>query len=87
MADALSAISGEVPRETVETTQVSVRIPDTQVDELDELAIRMSPMGVELARADIIRAAISLGIEKLKERYPKPGASPATVSTPTKKKR
>jgi hypothetical protein len=87
MMTQLSAISAPVPRETTETTQVSVRIPDEWVDALDELAIRMSPLGVELARADVLRAAISLGIERLKERYPAPGAVPAPAAPTTTKKR
>jgi hypothetical protein len=56
----------EMPREPADTIQVSVRIEKSWVTELDALATAMSRPGIELARADVLRAAIARGIAELK---------------------
>lgn len=56
----------EMPREPADTVQVSVRIEKTWVAQLDELADAMSRPGIELARADVLRAAIARGIAELR---------------------
>jgi hypothetical protein len=56
----------EMPREPADTIQVSVRIEKAWVEQLDELARIMSRPGIELARADVLRAAIARGIEELR---------------------
>jgi hypothetical protein len=56
----------DMPREPADTIQVSVRIEKAWVNELDALATAMSRPGIELARADVLRAAIARGIEELK---------------------
>ena len=53
-------------REPADTIQVSVRIEKAWVTQLDELATRMSRPGIDLARADVLRAAIARGIEELR---------------------
>jgi hypothetical protein len=57
----------EMPRETVETIQISVRVPMSVVDELDALARELSPPGIDLSRADVLRAAIAVGVKRLRE--------------------
>jgi hypothetical protein len=63
----------EMPKEPVDSIQVSVRIPTAWVEELDALATTMSRPGIELARADLLRATIARGIKELRaELKPKP---------------
>lgn len=56
----------DMPRQAAATIQVSVRIDNAWVKELDELALAMSRPGIELARADVLRAAIARGIAELR---------------------
>lgn len=76
-----------MPREPADTSQVSVRIPNAWIADLDALAVDMSRPGIELARADVMRAAIARGIAELRaELAAKPVAVPSPVKKPSKGK-
>ncbi len=61
-----AAIALVMPREPADTTQVSVRIPNAWLADLDLVAEQLSRPGIELVRADILRAAIARGLQELK---------------------
>lgn len=64
------------PRDPDETQQqISVRLPVTWLESLDRLAAAMSRPGIDLTRANALRAAIARGIEEL-ERELGSGADP-----------
>lgn len=45
-----------------ETVQLSVRVPANWLARLDAIAAEMSRPGIELSRADALRAAVAEGI-------------------------
>lgn len=48
-------------------TQTAIRLPDSLLEELDELADTLSRPGMRLTRTDALRLAIYSGVEQLKK--------------------
>lgn len=67
MAPSLSRVRSEaMPRKPADTEQITVRVERSWLAELDEIATALSRPGIELARADAIRAALARGIQVLR---------------------
>jgi predicted DNA-binding protein len=47
------------------TTQTAVRLPNSLLERIDKIAERMSPLGVHVTRAEILRRAAFLGVKQL----------------------
>lgn len=53
------------PRSSNDTT-LNLKLPGQWLEEAEELATRLSEPGLELARADVLRKALRLGLDGLK---------------------
>ncbi len=73
------------PREPSDDTQqqISVRLPVAWLEALDRLAAAMSRPGIDLTRANALRAAVARGIEELSKEL---GVTSATSATADPKK-
>ena len=49
------------------TTQTAVRLEDELLDRIDKLAVRMSPQGIHVTRAEVHRRAVHLGVKQLED--------------------
>lgn len=74
----------------VDAEQVAARIPRAMVNKIDALAKAMAPLGVEaLQRSEVVRAAITLGLERLEKEYDITDVvvtEPRVIRRPRKKK-
>ena len=48
------------------STQTAIRLPNSLLEEIDGLSKLMSPPGVHVTRAEVIRRAVFLGVAQLK---------------------
>lgn len=55
----------DVPRAKTNPLQVSVHVPDSWGDELEQLAKVMSKPGLEVTKADVMRRALRMGLDAL----------------------
>lgn len=53
------------------TTQTAVRLPDSLLERIDKIAASMSPQGVHVTRAEVIRRTIFLGTDQLEAKSKK----------------
>jgi predicted DNA-binding protein len=73
-------VQDDMPKEPSNSTQMSIRLANETLDQLDELARAMSRPGIELSRADAIRGALARGIQELQAEFKL--ARPASVLRP-----
>lgn len=52
---------------TGKTTQVAIRIDDDVLARIDALVAKLSPQGMSMPRAEVIRAALLRGVEALEK--------------------
>jgi hypothetical protein len=54
-----------VPRAKANTLQVSVHVPESWGDEVEQLAETMSKPGLEVTKADVMRRALRVGLDAM----------------------
>jgi|HubBroStandDraft_1064217.scaffolds.fasta_scaffold397402_1 hypothetical protein len=59
----------DVPRAKANTLQVSVHVPESWGDEVEQLAETMSKPGLEITKADVMRRALRVGLDALKAEH------------------
>jgi hypothetical protein len=52
-------------KETSSTTQISVRVDDDWIDDIDMIAELLSRPGIDVTRADAMRAILARGVQEL----------------------
>lgn len=62
-----------VPRLKTNSLQVSVHVPESWGDEVEQLAETMSRPGLEVTKADVMRRALRVGLDALAAEH---GAKP-----------
>ncbi len=55
-----------------EYVQLPVRLPRSAVEEAERLGRELAPPGTTLSKTDILRSAITIGLEELRERADNP---------------
>jgi len=65
-------VRNNVPRQRTDTLQLAVRVPRAWLGRLDALISKLAPPGFQPTRTDIIRAALSEGLDVLEARYLSP---------------
>ena len=60
-----------MPAKNERTTQTAVRLPDSLLARIDKIAENMSPLGVHVTRAEVIRRTIFLGTDQLEAKSKK----------------
>lgn len=63
----MDAVERAMAKETASTTQISVRVSDDWLPQLDEIAERVSRPGLELKRADALRMVLARGMEEFQK--------------------
>lgn len=60
-----------VPRPKTNTLQVSVHVPEAWESDIEEVAEAMSQPGITVTKADVMRAALRLGLDVLTAKHGK----------------
>lgn len=60
-----------MPRPKTNTLQVSVHVPEDWEGEIEELAEAMSQPGITVTKADVMRAALRVGLDALAAKHGK----------------